>query len=549
MNRIQVGSQDVRSGRWRFPGRAAAVVAALGLAACSGASGGLNNSASNNKPDDHGKTIALRVVGWPFISGLGVTAGGKTIRASRDGSYEVPQGSSVTFFAGDLELTTVPAAPTVGFFDLVEGRSCDSGPALGRLASALFALDLNNGVGGVALPAASGKGTQRLADLDEAPLMAAELAAPAGRSLSLQDALVRLDQALDAESWSENLPARTQWTNDFYELSRYLDRVIGQLALGGDNAPAAFGSATLNEVFANPTAFRTQGLVYSGDKIIFPSRYALQITDSTYLPLKTVPWAIPLDIFQAQVAGAFNPFNPDFTVNTSHDFDGLGHIGDVDLWNGKVYAPIEDENVSPSQNAFIALFNAADLSYTGEKHQLPLDKSVDGVPWVAVDGARGLIYTSEWDPVPVLHVWDLATFAFVKDVALIWPKDGNGNTVTLKRIQGAKLKSGMLYAHADTKETANPQLNTKTKRVWKIDPVTGYVAQLLTYDMPNRSEAEGLAFGDTPEGELHLLVLGPYDSAFSDAGYELSGDDWNADSTLRHYRQTASSLRDQLCGR
>jgi len=399
----------------------------------------------------------------------------------------------------------------------------------------------------IALPPAEGRATTQLADLSDAELLAFETV-NAGKSVPLDEALLRLNRLLDAEAWAENLDARQTWTNDFYELTGYLNRVIAALANGGQNAPAAFGSATLNEVFTNPTAFRTQGLSYDGEHVVFSSRYGLQITDATYLPLKTVPWAIPTDIFQAQIAGAASPFNPDFSVNTAHDFDGLSHIGDIDLYGGKVYAPIEDENVDPSQNAFIALFESKSLASTGVKYQLPRDKSKDGVPWVAVDGPRKLAYTSEWDPIPVLHVWDLDTFAFVKDVPLIAPKDPiTLAPVTLKRIQGAKIYHGMLYASADTKDTADPSLNTKAKRVWKIDPVTGYVSQLFTYAMPNRSEAEGMAMSDRAEGQMHVLVLGPYDAAYSDAGFELAGDDWNAESTLRHYARTTVSLRDELC--
>jgi hypothetical protein len=257
---------------------------------------------------------------------------------------------------------------------------------------------------------------------------------------------------------------------------------------------------------------------------------------------------LPQDIFEAQVAGADVPFNPDFIENPSHDFEGLSHIGDIDLWNGKIYAPIEDEDVDPSRNAFIALYDATSLTYTGEKHKLPPEHSTHGIPWVAVDGPRGRIYAADWDPIPVLHVYDLSTFAFIQDVPLLWPTDANGNTVTLRRIQGAKVFHGMLYGHADTKDTSDAALDTKTKRVWKIDLVTGYVTQVLTYDMPNRSEGEGIAFSDLPEGLMHLTVLGPYDPAYSDSGFELAGHDWNANSTIRHYHRTQDSLRDQLCG-
>jgi hypothetical protein len=494
-------------------------------------------------------TVTMHLQGWPAIEGLGVRVDGRTVRPGTDGGFSVRAGSSVTFLAGDLALSTITAKEQVTLFDLVAGHECGSGTALARTVSALLALSTQPDGPALALPPASGAPTRSIETLSDAELLAYESASRSHRSVALGDALLSANRHLDAETWQESVASRATWTNDFRQLSQYLDRAIAKLAAGGANAPAAFGSATVNEILTNATAFRTQGLAYDGQHVIFSSRYALQITDPTYIPLKTVPWVVPNDIFAAQVAGASNPFNPDFSVNTSHDFDGLSHIGDIDVYDGKIYAPIEDENVDPSQNAFIALFDAKTLAYTGEKHQLPPALSRDGVPWVAVDGPRGVLYTAEWDPIPVLHVWDRKTFAHVGDDKLIWPTDPiSGATIPLKRIQGAKVLNGMLYASADTKDTADPGLNTKTKRVWKIDPVTGYVSQVIQYDMPNRSEAEGLAFAGAGRGlTLNVIVLGPYDPAYSDAGYELSGDDWNANSTLRHYRRTRSSLRDQLC--
>ena len=117
-----------------------------------------------------------------------------------------------------------------------------------------------------------------------------------------------------------------------------------------------------------------------------------------------------------------------------------------------------------------------------------------------------------------------------------------------KRVQGAKIYQGMLYASADTKDTVN---GLKRKRIYKVDTVSGSVIELLTYDEPNRTEAEGLAFG--PDGTMHLMVVAPYTTPLYaqtnnakpfDESYSIDGDDWN-----RPRRCATSRARQRRCAR
>jgi hypothetical protein len=168
---------------------------------------------------------------------------------------------------------------------------------------------------------------------------------------------------------------------------------------------------------------------------------------------------------------------------------GDDHIGDIDYANGRLYAPIEDSN--GYQHPYVAVYDPATLTYTGTAYPLPLSLSVGGVPWVAVDPARGYAYTAEWDPTSVLNVFNLSDFSLVRTVPL---------SQTVGRIQGAKVYQGQLYASADN----------ATKSIYRIDPASGTVATVYDRNLPSGSEAEGLAVLPTGDGAvLHALDVAP----------------------------------------
>src|SRR5205823_4840123 len=98
------------------------------------------------------------------------------------------------------------------------------------------------------------------------------------------------------------------------------------------------------------------------------------------------------------------------------DLAALGdkHIGDIDYWNGTLYAPLEDSHVWLQPH--IALFDPATLTGTGQSYALPTTLLTDGVPWVAVDGPRGNLYAAVWDPTLAIFVFDLATVTYTRSI-------------------------------------------------------------------------------------------------------------------------------------
>ncbi|MDP2834919.1 MAG: PEPxxWA-CTERM sorting domain-containing protein [Pseudomonadota bacterium] len=247
-----------------------------------------------------------------------------------------------------------------------------------------------------------------------------------------------------------------------------------------------------NPPYSMTGLFRSQGVASDGQQWFFSWQYGLERTDDAFASLQRNS-AIALPSL------AITPGIPAALVA-----QGLNHIGDIDYASGLIYAPIEDGGDFDGdgikyEKPVIALYNAADLSYTGAYYELPTTLNVNGtqeniltagVPWVAVDTARGVGYTAEWNNATRLNVFNLDNWSFQGFINL---------DQTLDRIQGAKVRGDALYAAADN----------DTGSVYRISLLDGSVQEILQLALPAGSqEMEGLAFRDTPDGaSLHVLHI------------------------------------------
>ena len=169
--------------------------------------------------------------------------------------------------------------------------------------------------------------------------------------------------------------------------------------------------------------------------------------------------------------------------------EGSNHIGGISVYDGKLYCPLEDG--SDYLKPYILIYDAKTLKYTGEYYLLPQELHVDGVPWVAVDGPRGVAYTAEWSNAAVLNVFSLEDFSLVRTVPL---------SVPLDRIQGAEVCDGVLYCAADTRDSHT---------IWAVDPETGIVTKVFDRNLDNAVEAEGMTVWPMPDGSFfHCLETG-----------------------------------------
>jgi hypothetical protein len=238
---------------------------------------------------------------------------------------------------------------------------------------------------------------------------------------------------------------------------------------------------------------RSQGVATDGRGWVFSWQGGLERTLDDYTPV------------------AFGTLPPELALAPSVEPGGgnhLGdnHIGDIDYYNGVIYAPVEDggEGLGPLrlndpeyQAPHIALYDARTLLYTGISYPLDVGISEAGVPWVAVDARRRQVYTAEWDmPHDRLNVFDLGMH-FKRFLPLRYPAS-LGPGFHLSRIQGAKVDGHLLYATRDDAE----------KTVFSIDLRGGAVTRLFALKPSVHAELEGLAVRRTPDGALlHVLIV------------------------------------------
>lgn len=169
---------------------------------------------------------------------------------------------------------------------------------------------------------------------------------------------------------------------------------------------------------------------------------------------------------------------------------GCNHIGGISWYDGKIYAAIEDG--SDYLHPFIAVYDAETLRFTGQAYELPQSLHIDGVPWCAVDGPRGCLYTAEWSNAKALNVFRLEDMSFVKTVPL---------SMTLDRIQGGNMYGGTLYLSADLGDA---------KPVYAVDPATGECRLLFSRNVGAATETESMTVWPMPDGSLfHVQDIGP----------------------------------------
>lgn len=216
----------------------------------------------------------------------------------------------------------------------------------------------------------------------------------------------------------------------------------------------------------SPTICGGQGIASDGESLWLSWNFGLSRHD---LAMTTT--------FAADCTGAI----PQTLRNSGHN-----HIGDIDVHDGILYAPIEDggQYLSP----WIALYDADTLRFTGRAFELDREYLTEGVPWVAIDGPRKVAYTAEWNDTTRLNVHRLADFKLVRTVEL---------DKTVPRIQGAKVFRGSLYVARD---------NRPEHSVEAIDPETGHVTHLFDRPELGGSEAEGIAFVRQRTGVVMSLL-------------------------------------------
>lgn len=171
------------------------------------------------------------------------------------------------------------------------------------------------------------------------------------------------------------------------------------------------------------------------------------------------------------------------------------HIGGISYYDGKIYAPTEDDTDTYN---LILIFDAETLEFTGEYYDLGTEYLDDGIPYCAVDGENGYLYTSQFHETDCILAYNLDDMSFSHKIMLSEPID---------RIQGAEYYDGLLYMSYDVEGSA-------TEKVQTVDVKTGKVQTLFERTVSGRDhEAEGLTVYPMDDGSF--IHIADYDKLIS----------------------------------
>lgn len=163
---------------------------------------------------------------------------------------------------------------------------------------------------------------------------------------------------------------------------------------------------------------------------------------------------------------------------------GFDHIGDIDVVDGIIYAPLEQGDYDAMRQAMVR-YDAATLAFIDlvEVHQ-------SHNAWVTVDPATNIAYSmSGFTDDEVLRY----------DVADGWkPLAPIALDRTIERVQGGDVARGYLWLSTDD----------ATNGVFRVDMASGAVVPLGTAGQID-GEGEGIDATELPTGQLHVLVADP----------------------------------------
>jgi len=170
-------------------------------------------------------------------------------------------------------------------------------------------------------------------------------------------------------------------------------------------------------------------------------------------------------------------------------FDHIGDI-DIDVSTGIIYGGFES---STEDIGIIASWNSTDLSLI--KY---VETTQSGMPWVAVDPSKRLLYSAVWGSCCYIEVYDMDTFAY-------------HNTITASNglpseIQGGAFYQSELYMFVN----GNVSVYSMNMDTYEVSFVLS-ISNDIKY--PNVYESEGLAFWDfTKQGFGMMHMYGNFDS-------------------------------------
>lgn len=159
---------------------------------------------------------------------------------------------------------------------------------------------------------------------------------------------------------------------------------------------------------------------------------------------------------------------------------GYDHIGDLDFFDGLIYASFEDVNYAKPR---VVLFKEEDLSVFSYSDLV--DQS--HLPWCVINPRDKLLYSSEFDPVTHINFFKLRyqdSADLVTKLKLKKP---------LHKVHGGCIHKNKLYVSCDD----------EVKGIYEIDLSSGDVLTLLETKIPH--EMEGISADFSDKTVLHFI--------------------------------------------
>lgn len=173
--------------------------------------------------------------------------------------------------------------------------------------------------------------------------------------------------------------------------------------------------------------------------------------------------------------------------NFTKEFNS-NHIGGIDCYDGKIYCPVEGDGY---ERNFILVYDCDTLEYTGEYYEMTSEMLTDGIPWCAVDGKNGYLYTSKYSDVTEILQYRLSDMKFIRKIKL-------DSTVT--RIQGGSVYDGKLYLSTDVPHSTDED-------VFTVNLKNGHVERILVRNLCNYdNEAEDIFVYPFEDGSLIHVI-------------------------------------------
>lgn len=244
----------------------------------------------------------------------------------------------------------------------------------------------------------------------------------------------------------------------------------------------------LGGVVGLETLVRAQGVTTDGESIIYSGKSALERVDTD----NSTVLAVNLKAIPAELEAL-----------------GIKHIGGISVHDGILYAALEDSKVW--KHPIIALYDAKTLEFTGTYYELSPERHSHGVPWVAVDGEKGIVYAGDWNNRLGVYMYDIDTMEYIGELKY---------DSEVKSVQGGEIYGGKIYLGS----------NDITRAVYSVDLTTGEVQKLFDriayeykYITNFGGEGEDLTIM-TVDGEVMICTL-QIGVTFTDAtlrGYKLA---------------------------